>query len=110
MWTGYAKEYLELNIKFEVFSGLKDEDKSAAEYCSYLEGRIYEVGRAMRRSLADEVPVPAEGDMLNPENVIDSYLDLLNWDWVISAENGMDLAIYGAYVWIDAIKVFFVQD
>lgn len=110
MWTGYAKEYLELNIKLEVFSGMKERDKGVAEYCSYLEERIYEVGKEMRRSLADEIPVPAEGDMLNPENVIDSYLDVLNWDWVTNAENGTAEAINGAYMWIDAIEVFFAQD
>lgn len=110
MWKEKAKEYLEYSIKSEVFESIKIDTggEGVTDYLKYLDKKMAEVSAELWRALADEVPVPARGDMLALSEMIEGYLDYLNWDWVFTAENGLDLAINGAYMWIDAISIFFV--
>ena len=110
MWKDVAKEYLEYSIKWEVYTYLRDSGVDTIddldEYCKYLEEMCVDRLNSLNSAIAKEEIYNA---LLNLNSMIDSYLDLLDWDFVHSAENGMEYAINGAYMWIDAISIFFVM-
>lgn len=112
MWKEDALEYLKVKIKREVFDQLEldlwQDKGDVKNYLEFLEEEEDRTCLNTMRSTADEIPYTVEGDMIDIVGAIEAYLDVLNLDWVMSAENGLERSYNGAAAWIDMVgKVIF---
>lgn len=107
MWKEDALEYLKVKIKREVFDQLDldlwQDSRDVKNYLEFLEKEEDRTRVNMLRSTADEIPYTVEGDMIDIVWAIKSYLNSLNLDWVMSAENGLERSYNGAAAWLDMV-------
>lgn len=110
MWKELAKKYLEFSIKYEVYASLdkelEEEDPSLNAYLKYLDEEVdFYYG-----DLSVEI-IKLDNSLLeDPLCIINTYYDCLNWDKVMKERGGLENAIKGACLWIDAISIFFIED
>lgn len=108
MWKEDALEYLKVKIKREVFDQLDldlwQDSRDVKNYLEFLEEEEHRTCANTIRSTADEIPYTVEGDMIDIVGAIEAYLDALNLDWVMSAENGLERSYNGAAAWLDMVE------
>ena len=97
MWKIHAVDYLQDMIRYEI---LFDRDSA---YKEYIDAAIAEDIKYLGE-YAPQHPIFDLRDML------DCYLDVIDWDEVEKMEGGLDIILNGAAVWVNAISVFFITD
>ena len=107
MWKEDALEYLKVKIKREVFDQLDldlwQDSGDVKNYLEFLEEEEERTRVKMLRSVVDEIPYTAEGDMIGIAGAIEAYLDVLNLDWIMSVKNGLERSYNGAAAWLDMV-------
>lgn len=98
MWKKYAVDYLQDSIRYELLS---DMDNSV--YREYMD----EVIATDIRYLSKCEPKHPLFDLID---MLDCYLDAINWDKIEEIKGGFDIIMNGAVAWVNAISVFFMAD
>lgn len=97
MWKTHAVDYLQDSIRYEI---LFDRDNA---YKEYIEGVI-----------AEDIKYLSECEPKHPlfdlRDMLDCYLDAINWDKIEEIKGGFDIIMNGAVAWVNAISVFFMAD
>lgn len=97
MWKTHAVDYLQDSIRYEILS-----DKDSV-YKEYIEGIIDEDIKYLREC-------EPKHPLFDLRDMLDCYLDVINWDEIEKIEGGLDIILNGAAAWVNAISVFFMAD
>lgn len=98
MWKKYAVDYLQDSIRYELLS-----DIDSSVYREYMD-----------EAIAEDIRYLSECEPKHPlfdlRDMLDCYLDVINWDKIKKMEGGLDIIMNGAAAWVNAISVFFIAD
>lgn len=97
MWKMHAVEYLQDMIRYEIFSEMD------SVYKEYIDAAIDEDIKYLREC-------EPKHPLFDLKDMLDCYLDVINWDEVEKMEGGLDIILNGAAAWANAISVFFIAD
>ena len=98
MWKTHAVDYLQDSIRYEILS-----DIDSSVYREYMDELIAEDIRYLSKC-------EPKHPLFDLRDMLDCYLDAIDWVAVEELEGGLDIIMNGAAAWVNAISVFFMAD